>query len=352
MSLSHQAVSSITLSRRATSTAQISRRATSTVPNGLDTEPDVVDNEPAFMFGGISSDDEEVECKDTTSVDKYQSMTKVKDIHTTPLCVKHSSRRSNGSTRLGIGRSQASQARLSDLPPGTANHFSKKVLPLVFDAAGVLGPWECPNDNKIIVIWNLIFGSPNDHPIASSDVNGDLFLIVKHLIKGGILMWLHKFAMAAERALSAEFECQGANTLEERAMFVQFLLGDPDDISSKHCPFLWKSAYKASEDDEPNKFQGLFQGRLVTQTFLEHILATSAVDKQNQASERPVGALIISIQAVHTSSTSSSFTEVLFQVHRVLLYSTEGAFKPPHTSGPGGTKSGALLSPQRGFVHT
>jgi hypothetical protein len=61
--------------------------------------------------------------------------------------------------------------------------------------------------------------------------------------------------MAAERALSAEFECQGANTLEERAMFVQFLLGDPDDISSKHCPFLWKSAYKASEDDEPNKFQ-------------------------------------------------------------------------------------------------
>jgi hypothetical protein len=72
MSLSHQAVSSITLSRRATSTAQISRRATSTVPNGLDTEPDVVDNEPAFMFGGISSDDEEVECKDTTSVDKYQ----------------------------------------------------------------------------------------------------------------------------------------------------------------------------------------------------------------------------------------------------------------------------------------
>lgn len=115
--------------------------------------------------------------------DCTQSMTKVKDIHTTPLCVKHSSRRSNGSTRLGIGRSQASQARLSDLPPGTANHFSKKVLPLVFDAAGVLGPWECPNDNKIIVIWNLIFGSPNDHPIASSDVNGDLFLIVKYLVR-------------------------------------------------------------------------------------------------------------------------------------------------------------------------
>jgi hypothetical protein len=59
--------------------------------------------------------------------------------------------------------------------------------------------------------------------------------------------------MAAERALVAEFECQAITTLEERAGFVQYLLGDADDISSKQRPFLWKSVYECCEDpDSPD----------------------------------------------------------------------------------------------------
>ena len=44
--------------------------------------------------------------------------------------------------------------------------------------------------------------------------------------------------------------------------------------------------------------QGIFQGRLVARTFLEHILATSSIEDKNRVLERPVGALIMSIQAV------------------------------------------------------
>jgi hypothetical protein len=44
--------------------------------------------------------------------------------------------------------------------------------------------------------------------------------------------------MAAEKALIVEFECQDKTTLEEKANFVQFLLGDADDILSKCRPFL------------------------------------------------------------------------------------------------------------------
>jgi hypothetical protein len=64
--------------------------------------------------------------------------------------------------------------------------------------------------------------------------------------------------MAAEKALIAEFERQDKTTLEEKANFVQFLLGDADDILSKRRPFLWKSAYDRREgpdSPDPDRFQ-------------------------------------------------------------------------------------------------
>lgn len=63
-------------------------------------------------------------------------------------------------------------------------------------------------------------------------------------MRHGNSAWLHKFATAAEKALAAEFEHQGLTTTEEKAELVKRLLGDPDDISSKHRPFLWKTAYE------------------------------------------------------------------------------------------------------------
>ncbi|KAH9963670.1 hypothetical protein BJV74DRAFT_799718 [Russula compacta] len=49
---------------------------------------------------------------------------------------------------------------------------------------------------------------------------------------------------------------------------------------------------------------GLFQGHLVAQTFLQHILATANIDDNLQLDEQPV--------------------------HCALLYSTKGSFNPPH----------------------
>ncbi|KAF8492953.1 hypothetical protein F5888DRAFT_1806402 [Russula emetica] len=51
-----------------------------------------------------------------------------------------------------------------------------------------------------------------------------------------------------------------------------------------------------------------------------YILATTGINKESRVNERPIGALITSIQAVH----------------RALLYSMEGTFKPPQS------KSGAF----------
>lgn len=66
-------------------------------------------------------------------------------------------------------------------------------------------------------------------------------------MKRGISAWLHKFADAAERAILIEFKRQKLTEPEERAEFVQYLLGDMNNISSKHRPFLWQTIYDNSE---------------------------------------------------------------------------------------------------------
>jgi hypothetical protein len=83
-----------------------------------------------------------------------QSLTRIKDIHAAPT-------KSGRSLRMD-GRARVTN---SDLPPGTADRFTKDLLPIVHDTAGALSPWESPSDEHIIEIWNLVFG--DDHPIDS-----------------------------------------------------------------------------------------------------------------------------------------------------------------------------------------
>jgi hypothetical protein len=134
-------------------------------------------------------------------------------------------------------------------------------------------------------------------------------------IKRAISSWIHKFADTAEKALVTEFTHRGLQTQEERAAFVQRLLGDADDMSDKKCPFIWESAYDdcssrhevtfgfsgvlpGGQFSGSQFFQGIFQGRLVARTFLEHIQIINTVDAEHRVQEKPTGALIYSIQAV------------------------------------------------------
>jgi hypothetical protein len=44
--------------------------------------------------------------------------------------------------------------------------------------------------------------------------------------------------------------------------------------------------------------QGIFQGRLVARTFLEHLHIINIIDKKHRVQEPPVGALVLAVQAV------------------------------------------------------
>jgi hypothetical protein len=198
--LSRRAASATASSRPGASTAGPIRQAKSIAPTSRN-EPEPTasvspDDDPAFTFGGLPSDEEAgpEDTTETADVDKGsgwvcyrsilhnqclnrpQSITKVDEIHTSPVRAKVSRRAASA----GPGRHRVKN---SDLPPGTTNLFVSKVLPLALETAGVLDPWESLHDEDIINIWNVVFGSPEVyHPIASGDVTGDLFLAVKGLV--------------------------------------------------------------------------------------------------------------------------------------------------------------------------
>jgi hypothetical protein len=66
-----------------------------------------------------------------------------------------------------------------------------------------------------------------------------LSLQIKHVISS----WVHKFADTAEKALATKFVRQDLEMAEERADFIQKLLGDAINMSDKKCPFIWETAY-------------------------------------------------------------------------------------------------------------
>ena len=104
-----------------------------------------------------------------------QSLTKIEDIHAAPVRVKPGQRL----RKSADGYTVRTRVKNSDLPAGTTDRFTKDVLPIVHDTTGALLPWDCPNDDQIIEIWNLIFG--NEHYIENG-VRGDLFPAVKSLV--------------------------------------------------------------------------------------------------------------------------------------------------------------------------
>lgn len=220
-----------------------------------------------------------------------QDITKIKDIHTTR------------SPRVLAANKPHKKKEISyeSLPQGTKNRCKKNIVPLALDTTGALKLWSTPSDESITEVWNLVFG--DEYPIDEGDTECYSFVVVKTLvsasffssshlvgavavplpvgtrsafvkfkfsthlcvrglveqsqsyscscatltsnlqIKRAISSWIHRFADTAEKALSAEFIRQGLRTQEERATFVQHLIGNAGDISDKKRPFIWESAY-------------------------------------------------------------------------------------------------------------
>ncbi|KAF8258734.1 hypothetical protein EI94DRAFT_1814721 [Lactarius quietus] len=230
----------------------------------------------------------------------WKSITKIQDIHSAP------SPRANTTNKS----QKKKEILYESLPQGTKHQFKTQIIPIALDTTGALKPWNAPSNESIIEIWNLVFG--DKYPLNDGDNECYCFVVAQTLIKRAISSLVHKFADIAEKALVNEFARQGLQTQEERAMLVQRLLGDADNMSDKKHPFIWESAY-----DNPSVWpEGIFQGRLIARMFFKHVQVINTVDASYRVQEKPIGALIYAIQVVH----------------RVLLYSVTGALELPTDS--------------------
>ncbi|RDB14733.1 hypothetical protein Hypma_016566 [Hypsizygus marmoreus] len=252
-------------------------------------------------FGGMTSEDEDVE--PLRHVDNFlllptlQSLAKIEELQPAPITPRIDLRQMKPGDRF----------KHEHLPHETVQKFSKMVIPMAYDTAGALDPWDAPDDIELVELWNL--GFKDTYPITVDHTQGSLFLVVKRLIKRGLSNWLNKLGTAGVKALEAEYLRQGLSTDAEKAELVSMLLGDASDITSKIRPFLWESVY----DDPDTDKSGLFQGRLVARVLSEHLKEIQPIPDDYRIQEPPVGALILSIQAVH----------------RALLYSVTGSYNPP-----------------------
>ncbi|KAF8806881.1 hypothetical protein BYT27DRAFT_7242572 [Phlegmacium glaucopus] len=205
--------------------------------------------------GGISSGEDEVEHRyvvNQTAVGmRYRSIAKIEEIEGASVITK----RSTGNVKKSV------RPTLKNLPSETTNGFNNFVLYKAYNQVGELDAWVTLPDDKIADLWNEVFG--DIYPVsisADSRDGGDgnhLFTVIKKLTT--------------------------------------------DDVK-------WQGACE--------NFQGLFLGRLVLKTLAVFVNLITSVhyDIANfTPSEKPRGALMLSIQAVL----------------RALTYSTTGKFEPP-----------------------
>lgn len=167
-------------------------------------------------------------------------------------------------------------------------------------------------------------------------------------IKRAISSWIHKFADTAEKALITEFTRQGLQTTEERATFVQHLLGNAGDTSDKKRPFIWESAYDEPSARKEVMFQldrGLIKLRYsllcrgsskddslherCSNTYRSSILLTPGIVFRRSQSV-PLYTPFRRFSCFHLSQAADPvLTFDVGQVHRALLYSVTGTLQPP-----------------------
>ncbi|KAF8167641.1 hypothetical protein B0H34DRAFT_854546 [Crassisporium funariophilum] len=233
----------------------------------------------AFEEGGIESGDDSIERE--VSIKQpiasksakgfcFRSIAKVEPIEDGPIFRK-------------VGK----RPTLDQIPCEAVQQF-EYIKVITFDTAGSQDVWVSLPDVKLAKIWNLLLA--DKYPVSTDRRSGDPFAQfgdVKKLMNRSISNWINGFARRAIKVLDAD-EQRDLTTKEQHARFVSEMLGEPDQLY-KRRPFLWKTTDKRRACSSAN------------------------VNDIHTISTKPRGALMYAVQAVH----------------RALLFSVTGEFKPP-----------------------
>ncbi|KAH9485914.1 hypothetical protein JR316_0002831 [Psilocybe cubensis] len=188
-----------------------------------------------------------------------------------------------------LKRKQEIRAKV-DLPSELRLSYDEQFSPMLRELIGIINPWERPSEQQVLDVWHKVFP---DVPLE-----GWLKTVVTKLVENNIYNWRTKLAQTAstcfERSIIPAMEDRSKSGIAEWCKWA--LSGD-----YKCRPFYYLSYEEG--DDQINAtvgvFRGIFQHPLILSTLAYHYSSISAIHSSARRDDKPVGALIMAIQASH-----------------------------------------------------
>ncbi|KAF8240409.1 hypothetical protein L208DRAFT_1420412 [Tricholoma matsutake] len=170
--------------------------------------------------------------------------------------------------------------QLSHLPLEIQQNYQTIFTPWLWEMFGGTQPWESPSKDDIHKLWSQIF---DNGPALSQKME---FIVFK-LVDDCLAEWQNKFASTALTYLKGHvFSSLPKNMKEARSIYAKWLVTGKDH----ERPFY----YRVFEDGN-----GLFQSSLIAAMLGSHFSGISQIRARAHSKERPIGALVLSIQATN-----------------------------------------------------
>ncbi|KAF8868320.1 hypothetical protein BD779DRAFT_1480573 [Infundibulicybe gibba] len=237
-----------------------------------------LDDDQMSRYGGLAGDDEYDDLDNPpavgpqsgrrhTAYTKYESLVQITPRHRPP-------------TQKQV-RDGAKKWTLTHLPANTSYLFTSALTPLAREAAGCLEPWATLSVDDVQSLVDRVFKVG-----TFSVVKGEVWY---GLLNYRINNWRNGFATAACEAVQALINDnpEALGTPDDIAYYVKWAL----KIEGQTAPFHWKNW------GEGKCKKGLFQTPLIIRTFAEAHFA-GLEDLTDPIDDKPVGALLLSVQAV------------------------------------------------------
>ncbi|KAF8958072.1 hypothetical protein BDZ97DRAFT_1668931 [Flammula alnicola] len=192
------------------------------------------------------------------------------------------------SSQVAHSRLKKEQIRLSHLPPRLQATFESVFIPRAREVFGYTAPWATPDIDDLTASWSDAFPSED-----ASSFN----VIPQKLVEDRLHAWRNRFASAALTYLQNHvFPLLESNSTDARAELCTWLLSGEEHTR----PFYFR-IYEEPDEEElaaSEEVKGLFQSAIVSAVLGTHITAISAIPAAERSKRRPVGALVLTIQAV------------------------------------------------------
>ncbi|KJA20449.1 hypothetical protein HYPSUDRAFT_203766 [Hypholoma sublateritium FD-334 SS-4] len=177
------------------------------------------------------------------------------------------------------------------LPPDTITQFTGVVTRLAKIKAGTITPWSNLTYSQVQGIVDLVFGQ-GVHTVEDGDVWCGL-------IAARICNWRNSFATAAIRSIDQWIEAHpdALDSSERIADMCELCLSEKG--TPPHCPFWWREW--TEDDNNIIRKKGMFQNELILYTLSHaHLIKYDDIPNPDnlEDDEKPVGALILALQAV------------------------------------------------------